>query len=349
MLVAGLELTTSQYDETEAICAAFRDGHRSCIAWDLTSIIATVALSGLSTVLIVGSESARREVVQLGSTLSFAGTEAQSLGSRPLYGPVVSFGDYHALYTGSPKHDMVVVLVTVADLCRKVYTSRKSPSGLHILVHAPVMLEEDYEALKLSVESLAGVGGAWTAPSPRWLPPVQFRFERRQTTLPETMASSVRKALQPGADEADLMIAFSRARMCLRRDADVVAEVRSEMVPDRSVVVVCENKTACENMRRSLAKSGLSAALVVQLDTLTSRIRCMDGAKGARTPLIVFADPPLFEVELRAACASASEQMGRTPNCVVFAWGKPGAFEPRRWSPKLSRAEVEASLASLFD
>ena len=348
MLVAGMELSQAQWNETLALCRAFRDGHACCIARDLSSVMATVALSGVKNALVVGSDAARREVAQLNCTLSIAQGSATNEGSRPLYGPVVTLSDIHALFNPNSKHDLVAVLVTAHDVWRRVPHVRRMLRAPHCIIHAPFMITEDMDALDAAARVFAGAESALAVPSERVVPPVRYRKERRPNApISESMMSTIRRALVSTADDVEVAQAFSRARMVLKREADVVAEVRSELVPDRDVIVVCENKQSSENTRRALAKANLSAARVAQLDWLLARSPCLEGVKGVRTPLIIFAEAPTFEADLRLAYDTACQQAGRAMECVVFVWGKEGAFEPRRWAREVPRDEAVAALVSL--
>jgi hypothetical protein len=364
MLVAGLQLKHAQWQETLALSEALRASKTPCVSGApcMRASVATLALSGARNALVIGSESTREEFSRLGSSLAVVDAEAPPGETRALYGPLVTLVDLNALYTPwheSEVYKFILVLLTTKEL-RSTHQSFKNkvkkyfPRDARVLVHVPVFHDEDVDAVLKTVADYLCADCA-IMPNAALLASEQptVRLERRAAAaLNETMMSSMRRIIGQGvaSGEHELYSAFARLRATAKRDAEVVSLVRSEAVPDRDVVVVCDGKVSLDSTRRALVRANLRAVQLVQLDALCARTLCLDVARGARAPVLVFADTPCYRIELCSAYASACQQLERRAECVMFLWVASMTDDdtirvsPRVWETKPSPETIQEAL-----
>lgn len=357
-LVAGMQLTPEQWTEAQDLCAALRDSHAVVVSWshEPCAAVAAAALSGATKVLVYASEACRAELRALKTSLAvFDSTDPDAELCTPLFGPVVVLQDIVAAFT-RPRDgvcDLVLLMMTMRDA--KAHQSARTrgkktfPSGVPIIVHAPLCASSDEEAAMLATvasyvqkdgaHAVGGVGGEATqAP----------QFEIRPHA---PFSDAMRRSIGTG----DALLSASRLRASARRDAEVVAFVKTEALPDRDVVVVCDTRTVMDTMKRLLSRAKVHCVQTVLLESLLARIgNCLAPARGARPPVLVFADPPAYEAELRAAHTHACRQLGDRPaECVVFVWAptRDGALAtalaPAVWE-ETPRADAAEALVRAF-
>jgi hypothetical protein len=333
--VAGLQLSTVQWDEVHALCTAFRAGHEAVasFAHDMTAAVAAVALSGASRVLLYGSDACRAEFSALNSSLAvFQAGDPNAVLCTPIFGPTVVLLDVSAAFTRPAEPcDLVLVLLTMRELraqqSARLTAKKFFPLGVPVLLHAPLFVsQEDAQGLLATMAAYLCKPTVWGSGGPRTAGGVVQggaaapRFELRpHAAFSDAVLASLRRAL--GGPE--ILLAASRLRSTVRRDAEVVAFVKNEALHDRDVVVICETKSSTETTKRLLARAhGLAGVQTVLLDALHSRNgSCLAAARGARPPMVIFADPPAFNLEVRSAHAHACALLGRVhAECVVFLW-----------------------------
>ena len=355
-VVANMQLTPEQWAETQDLCSALREGHAVVVSssHDPCAAVAAAALSGATRVLVYASEACRAELRGMKSSLAvFDANDPDAALCTPLFGPVVVLQDSIAAFTRSHTTcDLVLVMMTMRDA--KAHQSARTrakkvfPPNVPIIVHAPLCTSSDEEAAMLAtVASYVQRGAAHASPAAvtasRGINVVP-RFEIRPHA---PFSDAMRRSIGAG----DALLSVTRLRASARRDAEVVAFVKTEALPDRDVVVVCDTRTVMDNMKRLLSRANTHCVQTVLLESLLSRIgNCLAQARGARPPVLVFADPPVYEAELRAAHAHACRQLGenRQVECVVFLW-KPArdgalatALAPAAWEETPSANAAEA-------
>jgi hypothetical protein len=359
-VVANMQLTPEQWAETQDLCAALRDDHDAVVvscSHDPCASVAAAALSGATNVLVYASEACRAEIRGMKTSLAiFDVSDPDAALCTPLFGPVVVLKDSVAAFT-RPREacDLVLVMMTMRDAkahqCARTRVKRAFPAGVPIIVHAPLCTSSDEQALMLAtIASYVQKGSAHAphaAAASRGLDVVP-RFEIRPHA---PFSDAMRRSIGAG----DPLLSASRLRAAARRDGEVVAFVKTEALPDRDVVVVCDTRTVMENMKRLLSRANAHCVQIVLLESLLARIsNCLAQARGARSPVLVFADPPAYEAELRAAHAHACRQLGDRPaEGVVFLW-KPTlagasamALAPAAWEETPS-ADAAAALVRAF-
>jgi len=360
-LVAGMQLTPGQWAETQDLCAALRDSHAVVVSWSFEpcAAVAAAALSGATKVLVYASEACRAELRALKTSLAvFDSSDSDAALCTPLFGPVVVLQDTVAAFTRPRKGvcDLVLVMMTMRDAKAhqnaRTRAKKMFPSGVPIIVHAPLCASSDEEAAMLATVA-SYVGGLPPHPPPYGelysstmaggLGGEVPRFEVRPHA---PFSDAMRRSICTG----DALLSASRLRASARRDAEVVAFVKTEALPDRDVVVVCDTRTVMDTMKRLLSRAKVHCVQTVLLESLLARTgNCMAPARGARPPVLVFADPPAYEAELRAARAHACRQLGDRPaECVVFVWApmRDGALDtalaPAAWEETPSAVSAEA-------
>jgi hypothetical protein len=374
-LVAGMQLTPGQWAETQDLCAALRDSHAVVVSWSFEpcAAVAAAALSGATKVLVYASEACRAELRALKTSLAvFDSNDSDAALCTPLFGPVVVLQDTVAAFT-RPREgvcDLVLVMMTMRDAKAhqnaRTRAKKMFPSGVPIIVHAPLCASSDEEAAMLAtVASYVQVGGLRPSHPPphgelysstmamtngQWgLGGEVPRFEVRPHA---PFSDAMRRSICTG----DALLSASRLRASARRDAEVVAFVKTEALPDRDVVVVCDTRTVMDTMKRLLSRAKVHCVQTVLLESLLARTgNCMAPARGARPPVLVFADPPAYEAELRAARAHACRQLGDRPvECVVFVWAptRDGALAttlaPAAWEETPNAVSAEALVRAFF-
>jgi hypothetical protein len=349
MLVAGISLSPDERQETDALCASFRGGQRCCITSNIASAMATVALSGMESVLLLGRDAAHGEVARLGCTLAYHADDAPTPGSVPLYGPLLSRSDVPAHFSRYGKHPMTLLLMTLADMkaLKRGHTPiRNASTPSYVLVHAPFISEEDESAMRSSIALLMGDGEALPGRVSH-IPPVTHALERLGASpLSETSISMIQRTLSSSQD-SDVLQCFSCVLRTLRNDAEVATIVKKQPA-GRDVIVVCDLKGSIENVRRTLHRFGVAAPTVISIDALNSRSHCLSPARGVEhAPLLLFADTPMYEAEVRAGQYFAGLLLGMRPDCIVCCWTAPGTGDPRRWSNQITAQEAREWLANL--
>jgi hypothetical protein len=326
-VVANMQLTPEQWSETQDLCAALRDGHAVVVSCsqDPCAAVAAAALSGATKVLVYASEACRAEIRNLKTSLAvFDAHDPDAALCTPLFGPVVVLQDSVAAFTRTPDAcDLVLVMMTMRDA--KAHQSARTrakkvfPPNVPIIVHAPLCASNDEEATMLATVASYVQRNAAHAPhaaaATRGIAQLVPRFEIRPHA---PFSDAMRRSIVSG----DALLSVTRLRASARRDAEVIAFVKTEALPDRDVVVVCDTRTVLDNMKRLLSRANMHCVQTVLLESLLARIgNCLAQARGARPPVLVFADPPSYEAELRAAYAHACRQLGdRQAECVVFVW-----------------------------
>ena len=367
-LVAGMQLTPEQWTEAQDLCSALRDSHAIVVSWSLEpcSAVAAAALSGATKVLVYASEACRAELRGMKTSLAVLDSnDPDAALCTPLFGPVVVLQDSVAAFT-RPRDgvcDLVLVMLTMRDV--KAHQSARTrakkvfPSGVPIIVHAPLCTSSDEEAaMRATVASYVQQDVAHGGLRPPHPPPhgelysssmavgvggFAPQFEIRPHA---PFSDAMRRSIGTG----DALLSASRLRASVRRDAEVVAFVKTEALPDRDVVVVCDTRTVMDTMKRLLSRAKVHCVQTVLLESLLARIgNCLAPARGARPPVLVFADPPAYEAELRAAHAHACRLLGDRPaECVVFVWAptRDGALAtalaPAAWEETPSADAAEA-------
>jgi hypothetical protein len=336
--VAGLQLDPDQWQEAHALCAALRAGHEAVASFAhcMNAVVAAVALSGAARVLVYGPDACRAEFSALKSALAvFQMGDPDAALCTPIFGPTVVLLDASASFTRPAEPcDLVLVLLTMREL-RAQQSARLTAKkffqlGVPVLLHAPLFVsQEDAQGLLGTIASYICKPMVWGSPPAAAIPAeggmggvVAPQFERRpHAPFSDAVLASLRRALGGGAPE--ILLAASRLRSSVRRDSDVVAFVKNEALRDRDIVVVCETKSSLETTKRLLARAhGLAGVQTVLIDALYSRnVSCLSQARGARSPMVIFADPPAYELEICSAHAHACALLGRrTAECVVFLW-----------------------------
>jgi hypothetical protein len=358
-IVAGMHLAPEQWVETQALCAALREGRRVIVsfAFEPTAAVAAIALSGANRVAAYATEPCRNDLRALKTTLALYDLcDPDATAITPLFGPTVLLLETANAYSRPPEAcEVVLYMLTMRDIKThhlrmqtgenglRAYSKRVLPPGAPIVVHAPVRASPDeQEAMLKTIASMFSVPEACAPVAP---PPCDLcvRLETRlHASISDAMLATLRRAINPTTTvvggtpqhhnaverlqnahiSVDASQGVSRLRASVRRDVDVISFVKAEHVLDRDVVVVCDQKTSIDTYKRLLIRANLQAVQTVLLDQLLSRAsQCLAAARGARMPMIVFADPPMYVAELRAAHAHACAALNRkTAECVVFLW-----------------------------
>jgi hypothetical protein len=359
-VIANMQLSPEQWDETQDLCAALREGHDVVVSFshDPRAAVATAALSGATKVLVYASETCRAELRGLKTSLAtFDACDSDADLCTPLFGPVVVLQDTTASYTRPHSAcELVLVMMTMRDA--KAHQSARTrvkkvfPPNTPIIVHAPLCGSSDEEAAMLATVASYVQKGAAHAPHAA----AAFRginvAPRYEIRPHAPFSDAMRRSIGAG----DSLLGVTRLRASVRRDADVVAFVKTEALPDRDVVVVCDTRTVIDITKRLLSRANARCVQTVLLESLLARSSdCLAPARGARPPVIVFADPPAYEAELRAAHAHACRQLGgRQAECVVLLWApaREGALAtalaPAAWEETPSADAADAVVRSFF-
>ena len=358
-IVAGMHLAPDQWHETQALCAALRDGRRVVVSFSFepTAALAAIALSGALRVAAYAAKPCWDELRALKSTLAvYELCDPDASAITPLFGPTVLLLELANAYLRPPDAcEVVLYMVTMRDIkthhqrmqggenAMRSYAKKVLPPGAPIVVHAPVRISAaEQEAM---LKTIASIFSAPEAHAPM-VPPecdICVRLETRlHAPISDAMLTTLRRSInlattavngtpqphnaveraQNAHISVDAVHGVSRLRASVRRDADVISFVKAEHVLDRDVVVVCDQKTSVDTYKRLLMRANLQSVQTVLMEQLLSRVpQCIAAARGARMPMVVFADPPMYAAELRAAHAHACTALcRRNAECVVFLW-----------------------------